>query len=53
MTFEKSMELWHTIKPSGKVEKETLKALDKFYSDPANLKIPISDAAFKVKSTTK
>lgn len=42
--FEKSMYLWYTINPKGKVQKQTEQALDRFYSDPANLSISI-DAA--------
>jgi hypothetical protein len=51
--FEKSMELWHTIKPKGKFQKESERALDRFYSDPANISVPISDAFLKVSATIK
>jgi len=51
--FERSMELWHTIKPKGKFQKDSEKALDRFYSDPANLSVPISDALLKVVATIK
>ncbi len=51
--FERSMELWHAIKPKGKFQKESEKALDRFYSDPANLSVPISDAFLKVSATIK
>lgn len=48
--FEKSMKLWHTIKPTTKIEEETLKAMDRFYADPANLKVPIAEALIRVTS---
>jgi hypothetical protein len=51
--FEKSMILWHTIKPKGHFEKQSEKALDRFYSDKANLSIPISDAFLTVSATIK
>jgi hypothetical protein len=51
--FEKSMELWHTIKPKGKFQKESERALDRFYSNPANLSVSISDAFLKVGGTIK
>ncbi len=50
--FEKSMILWHTIKPKGKIERQTEKAMDRFYSDPANLSVPIN-AFLKVSSSVK
>ena len=46
--FEKSMVLWNSMKPHDKNDKSIIKALDKFYADPANLKVPIIDAAVKV-----
>jgi hypothetical protein len=51
--FEKSMILWHTIKPKGKFQKQSEKALERFYSDKANLSIPISDAFLTVGATIK
>ena len=51
--FEKSMILWHSIKPSGKFQKQIEKALDRFYSDPDNLSVPISEAFLKVSATIK
>jgi hypothetical protein len=51
--FERSMILWHTIKSKGKFEKQTEKAMDRFYSDPANLSVPISDAFLKVSVSVK
>jgi hypothetical protein len=51
--FEKSMVLWHTIKPKGHFEKQSEKALDRFYSDTANLSVPIADAFLTVSATIK
>jgi hypothetical protein len=51
--FEKSMILWHTIKPKGHFEKQSERALDRFYGDKANLSVPISDAFLTVRATIK
>lgn len=42
--LDKSIALWHNEKPSSQVQKEVIREMDRFYADPANLNIPVSDA---------